>query len=168
MMTTSLPSIFLSGQGCALPFLALRRGWEVTTWMSRLCREDREGQREAGHFLPPPFPWACCAAFVPRLTSPSPVLLCVLPPLPHFPPAPAPPSPQRIGMSAQDLCESSVYLSLPSVPSAWADQRPNLGSISSHLVFCPQLLKHNWISSTSRFSAILNQGCLLQQRQESE
>lgn len=31
---------------------------------------------------------------------------------------------------------------------------------------CPQVLKHNWASSTSRFTATLNQGCLLQQGQE--
>lgn len=31
---------------------------------------------------------------------------------------------------------------------------------------CSQVLKHNWASSTSRFTATLNQGCLLQQGQE--
>lgn len=69
----------LPRQGCP-PLPALGRGWEVTTWMSGPCQGDREGQREAGCFLPPPFPWACCAAFVPRLAHPFPSSsVCSLP-----------------------------------------------------------------------------------------
>jgi hypothetical protein len=55
---------------------------------------------------------SCCVCFP----------LCLI-----FPPALAPPSPQRIEMSAQNLCESSMYLSLPSVSSAWADQLTTSG-----------------------------------------
>lgn len=41
----------------------------MTTWMSGPCQGDREGQQEAGCFLPPPLSRACHAAFVPRLAS---------------------------------------------------------------------------------------------------
>lgn len=91
------PALFcLLRQGCPLPLPALGRGWEVTTWMSGPCQGDREGQREAGCFLPPPFPWARCAAFVPRLANPFPSSsvcfhLCLISPPTPTPHRPLPP-----------------------------------------------------------------------------
>lgn len=137
LMTSPLPCSVSLCRATPSPLPGLGRGWEVTTWMSGPCQGDREGQREAGCFLPPPFPWACCAAFVPRLANPFPSSsvcfpLCLISP---SSPAPPPPHPQRIEMSAQDMGPICVNpacpLSHPHVPSTRADQCPPLNSVTS-------------------------------------
>lgn len=111
----------------------------MTTWMSGPCQGDREGQQEAGCFLPPPLSRACHAAFVPRLASLSlPYPVC-FPLSLIFPPAPPPP---KESVSAQDvglICvsESSMYPCLRSIHATQADEaHPNL-------VSRPQCRKHN-------------------------
>lgn len=172
VMTSPLPYSFSVAKAAPSLLPALRRGWEVTTWMSGPCQGDREGQRETGCFLPPPFPWACCAAFVPRLANPFPFCSACFRLRLISPPAPAPLPPQRIEMSAQDMgpicvspaCPCFALVSLP--PQAY--QCPPVNPLASlhGSSSCPQLLKHNWASSTSGFAATLNRGCLLQQGQE--
>lgn len=92
-----------------------------------------QGGSEGGScFLPPPFPQAHCAAFVPRLrlASSFPSCFCVLPPTPHRPYMPLPhTSPKKQNVSSgygANPCESSMSLCRPSVPSTRASQRPHL------------------------------------------
>lgn len=90
-----------------------------------------QGGSEGGRLLPAPTlsPQACCAAFVPRLANPFPPCsvsfrLCFI-----SPPAPAPPPPQRIEMSAQDM--GPIYVN-PACPSfALLSLQP--GPTSAHL-----------------------------------
>lgn len=50
----SLPLPFAQGSPSPPPLPALRRGWEVTTWMSGPCQGDRGGS--AGGWLLPALP----------------------------------------------------------------------------------------------------------------
>lgn len=146
----------------------------MTTWMSGPCQGNREGQKEAGCFLAPPFPQACCAAFVPRLANPFPSCstcfhLCFF-----SPPTPAPPPPRIIEMSIQDVgpicvnpaCSSFALVSLQPEPISAHLQTPLPHCMASS--FCPQLCKHNWASSTSRFSPLLTKVASYNKGRESD
>lgn len=118
----------------------------MTTWMSGPCQGDREGQREAGHFLPPPFPRASLCCFCAKVSQSLPVLFPVLPPPPRLPSCPRPTPPQRIEMPAQDMGPICVSPACPCV--ALVSLQP--GPASAHLVR-PRPLVPNF-SSTIGFS----------------
>ena len=122
---------FLFSQGFPLPpFCPLKRVGSDHLDVWALPRG--QGGSEGGScFLPPPFPQAHCAAFVPRLrlASSFPSCFCVLPLTPHRLPCPCPTPPQRNEMSAQDMgpiyVNPACPLCCPSVPSTRASQRPH-------------------------------------------
>ena len=115
----------------------------MTTWMSGPCQGDREGQREAGRFLPPPFPRASLCCFCAKVSQSLPVLFPVLPPPPRLPSCPRPTPPQRIEMPAQDMGPICVNPACPCV----ALVSPQPGPASAHLVVRPRPLVPNFSST---------------------
>lgn len=110
----------------------------MTTWMSGPCQGDREGQREASCFLPPPFPQAHCAAFVPRLRLASPFPSCsVCFRLPLITAMPLPHTSQRIEMSAQDMGPIYVNPACPCVALVSLQPGPARAPLSQGLVLSP-------------------------------
>lgn len=130
-----------------------------------------QGGSEGGScFLPPPFPQAHCAAFVPRLrlASSFPSCFCVLPPTPHRPPCPCPTPPQRNEMSAQDMGPIYVNPACPSVALVSLQPGPaSAPALSQGLVLSPTSRAQSGCSH-SRCSATLNQRCLFQPGRESD
>lgn len=96
-----------------------------------------QGGSEGGRLLPAPtlsLGLLCC--FCAKVSQSFSVQFCVLPPLPHLPSCPCPtlPSPKNRNVSSgygANLCESSMSLSRPPVPSAQANWRPPLNSVAS-------------------------------------
>lgn len=95
-----------------------------------------QGGSEGGLLLPAPTlsPGLLCC-FCAKASQSLPILFCELPPLLHLPSCPCPTtSPKNSNVSSgygANLCESSMSLFCPSVPSTRANQRPPLNSLAS-------------------------------------